>query len=366
MRDVDGKAWIVSARTSIGTRARIASTHSWIAAEASGQAIAAPMRVPRRAVDDDRHVAALRLDARSPRVDVAKSATNSTASIPSACACSSADADERGLRVGVRGARQRPVVGLDRVAEGHPHRDLALVVRLVRVQLGAGRVADDPQPVGEAEPAVARERRAAGRVDAVALEAEVVDREVAPDGQQDRVALGGRAVGEVDDVRAVAAGAGAGRHARARLRRTSTPSSRSASATTAELRGWSVGMSRSPDWTIVDRDAEAGVRLGELAARRAATEDEQAPRQLAGEGGLAIGPDVDRLEARERRHLRERPDGDDHVRAPGARARRRRAGPRRRRVAGSGASPAIDDGTGLLERLDVRGVVGLRARRLAG
>ena len=42
MRDVDGKAWIVSARTSIGTRALIARTHSWIAAEASGQAIAAP------------------------------------------------------------------------------------------------------------------------------------------------------------------------------------------------------------------------------------------------------------------------------------------------------------------------------------
>ena len=45
MREVDGKAWIVSARTSTGTRARIARTHSWIAAEASGQAIAAPTRV---------------------------------------------------------------------------------------------------------------------------------------------------------------------------------------------------------------------------------------------------------------------------------------------------------------------------------
>ena len=42
IRDVDGNAWIVSARTSIVTWARIATTHSWIAADASGQAIAAP------------------------------------------------------------------------------------------------------------------------------------------------------------------------------------------------------------------------------------------------------------------------------------------------------------------------------------
>ena len=37
VRDVDGKAWIVSARTSIGTRALIAITHSWIAAHDSGR-----------------------------------------------------------------------------------------------------------------------------------------------------------------------------------------------------------------------------------------------------------------------------------------------------------------------------------------
>src|SRR6185369_10616846 len=43
IREVDGKAWIVSARISTGTRARIARTHSWIAADESGQAIAAPI-----------------------------------------------------------------------------------------------------------------------------------------------------------------------------------------------------------------------------------------------------------------------------------------------------------------------------------
>ena len=62
MREVDGNAWIVSASTSIGRRAWIASTHSWMAADASGQAIAAPTNSRVRAVDDDRHVAQRRLD----------------------------------------------------------------------------------------------------------------------------------------------------------------------------------------------------------------------------------------------------------------------------------------------------------------
>ena len=44
-----GNAWIVSARVSTGTRAWIATTHSCSAAEASGQATAAPtsVRLPR-------------------------------------------------------------------------------------------------------------------------------------------------------------------------------------------------------------------------------------------------------------------------------------------------------------------------------
>ena len=47
----------------------------------------------------------------------------------------------------------------------------------------------------------------AGRVEAVVLEAEVVEREVAADREQDRVALGGRPVVEVDHVRAIRPGA---------------------------------------------------------------------------------------------------------------------------------------------------------------
>ena len=121
---------------------------------------------------------------------------------------------------------------------------------LVGVELGAGRVADDPQPVGDPEPAVPRERRATARVDAVVLEAEVVERERPADGEQDRVALGGRAVVQLDDVGTVRSAAARAREARTPVR-TDTPSRSSAARMTSELRGWSVGARRGPDWTIV-------------------------------------------------------------------------------------------------------------------
>ena len=62
IRDVDGKAWIVSARTSTVTRALIARTHSWMAAEASGQAMRRADELAARPIDDDRHVAEIGLD----------------------------------------------------------------------------------------------------------------------------------------------------------------------------------------------------------------------------------------------------------------------------------------------------------------
>ena len=74
------------------------------------------------------------------------------------------------------------------------------------MQLGPGRVADDPEPVGDAKAAVMGERRAAGRVEPVVLEAEVVERELPADGKQNGVALDARAVVEVDDVGAVGSG----------------------------------------------------------------------------------------------------------------------------------------------------------------
>ena len=58
--------------------------------------------------------------------------------------------------------------------ERHPDRQLALVVGLVRVELRAGRITDHPQPVGDAQPPIARERRPSGRVDAVVLEPEII------------------------------------------------------------------------------------------------------------------------------------------------------------------------------------------------
>ena len=67
-------------------------------------------------------------------------------------------ADRGRLGVGVGRSRQRPVIGLDVEAERHPDRHLALVVALVGVELGSGRVADHPQAVGHAQPTVARKR----------------------------------------------------------------------------------------------------------------------------------------------------------------------------------------------------------------
>ena len=62
IRDVDGNAWIVSASTSTGTCARIARTHSWMAAEASGTGHRRAHQLARRPVDHERHVAQLGLD----------------------------------------------------------------------------------------------------------------------------------------------------------------------------------------------------------------------------------------------------------------------------------------------------------------
>ena len=302
IRDVDGKAWIVSARTSIGTCALIATTHSWIAADASGQAIAAPTSSRDRPVHDDRHVPERRLDrvALGARREVGDELEGVEAGLERAV---EREPDRRRLGVGVGRPRQRPVVRGDRLAERHPDRDLALVVRLVGVELGTGRVADDPQAVADAQPAVARERRPPGRVDAVVLEPEIVERERAPDGEQDRVTL---AV-EPSSRSMTWAPSGPTPAAPASARtpvRTTTPSRSSAARTTSELRGWSVGASRGPGLDDRRRHAEPDVDLGELAAGRAAAEDEQAARQLAGQRRVAVGPGRDVVDALERRHLR--------------------------------------------------------------
>ena len=160
---------------------------------------------------------------------------------------------------------------------------------LVGVELRAGRVADDLQPIGDPQPPVARIRRPAADVEAVVLQAQVVERELAADREQDRVTLRRRAIVEVDDVGAVRP----------------TPA-RAATARTPVLTVDPVVARAPPDHLGVARvigrgearpgldddvgHAEPGVDLGELAAGRTATEDDQAARQLAGQRRLLVGP----------------------------------------------------------------------------
>ena len=87
IRDVDGNAWIMSGEDVIGARAWIARSHSWIAAEASGSPPSADKPAACRSTTMARRgpkAASHRVIApgRSP----AKSATNSNASSPTACA----------------------------------------------------------------------------------------------------------------------------------------------------------------------------------------------------------------------------------------------------------------------------------------
>ena len=77
-------------------------------------------------------------------------------------------------------------------------------MRLVGMKLGSRRVADDPQTVCDPQPTVPSERRPPAGVDAIVLEAEELEREIASDRQEDRVAARARAVIEVDDVRSAA------------------------------------------------------------------------------------------------------------------------------------------------------------------
>ena len=157
-------------------------------------------QLARAAVDDDRHVPPLGLERVAPRA-LGKVGDQLERVETAVERFLERQPDRRGFGLGVGRPGQSAVVGHHRLAEGHPDRDLALVVRLVGVQLRSRRVADDPQAVGQAQPPVTRERRPAGRVDAVVLEAQIVDRERPSDREQDDMALGGRAVVEIDDVR---------------------------------------------------------------------------------------------------------------------------------------------------------------------
>ena len=113
--------------------------------------------------------------------------------------------------------------------------------------------------------------------------------------------LGGRPVVEVDRVRAAAPR----RRGRGAPGRRAGPSRRRAPARPDRVRVARMVGRREPRAGLHDRrrDPEAGVDLGELAAGRAAAEDQQAGRQLAGERRFAVRPARDLLEAVDRRDL---------------------------------------------------------------
>ena len=227
----------------------------------------------------------------------------------------------------------------------------------MRVQLGTGTVADDVEPVCDAQSAIARIRRPTAGVEPVVLQPEVVDRELAADREQDRVTLGGRAVVEVDDVCAVLAGS--------RPRADRPHPGPDLDAVAFEGGSDRLGVAgvvgrRQPRSGLDDRrrHPEPDIHLGELAAGRPTAQHEQARRQLAGEGGLAVGPGRHRVEPGDGRDLRLRTDGDDHI--PSAELVLRP-------VVADDHAAAADDGRvapvhgrpGCLEAPDMTGVIGL-------
>ena len=255
-------------------------------------------QLARAAIDDDRDVPHLGLEGVAPRAlgEVGDQLERVETAVERLL---EGQPDRRRLGLGVGRPGQRAVVGHHRLAERHADRDLALVVRLVGVQLRPRRVADDPQAVGQAQPPVTRERRPPGRVDAVVLEPQIVERERTPDREQDDVALGGRAIVELDDVGAVLARRGP---------RSERPDAGpDGHAVGLERGAQDLGIARvvggreaRPGLDDRRRDAEAGIDLGQLAAGRAAPEDDQAARQLAGQRRLLVGPGDDLVEPLDR------------------------------------------------------------------
>ncbi len=190
------------------------------------------------------------------------------------------------------------------------------------------------------------------------LEPDVVEWHLAPDRGQHDVALGRRAVIEIDHMRAIPTRTGPRRHR--------SNAGRDRDAVGLERLAHDVRVARMvgrrqarPRLDDRHRHAEPGVDLGKLTARRPAAEDEQAPWQLPGQRRLLVGPDADPLDAGDRDRPRSRPDRDDHIGAgqdvAGALVADTDAA-----ATDDARLAAIHDGARLLERTDVAGVVGLR------
>ena len=188
MRDVEGNAWMVSASTSMVTRARMASTHSWMAAEASGAAMAAPSscRLARSTTMVTCPKVASTL---YPRALVAKSADLLERVEALGDRSVQVQADEGQLRLRVGRPRQGPIVGRHVVAQRHPDGQLTLVVRLVRVQLRARHVPDQVHAIRDAQSAVVRQRGAVIGIDTHAVQPETFEGQCPADRQQRRMSL---------------------------------------------------------------------------------------------------------------------------------------------------------------------------------
>ena len=101
----------------------------------------------------------------------------------------------------------RRVVWPHVLAERDPGGHLALVHGEVRVHLRTRRVASDVDAIRDTEPLV-RPKPAVLEADSNGVEAEVFQRRRTTDGQEDLVALNGRAIGQIDGVSIVGAGPG--------------------------------------------------------------------------------------------------------------------------------------------------------------
>lgn len=303
-----GKAWIVSARTSIGVSVLIARTASWIASEAPGPARNAPRRrlVPRSTTI----VAWPSASATYPFAEVARSAVHSRGSWPAARASATVSPTPAvsGSVYVARGIARKS----GRTSSPRAIRTtIAFVVGEVGVELGAGGVAGDVDAVRDPEPIVGSET-AVDELDPEGLEPERGEQWSSPDGEENLVALGDRAVGKNEPMRL------------AERRRGFDPDRPGPEPQLDPVGGKGSGEGGRVVRVVAvveallrvddrDRDAVAGEDLPELDARGAAAQDDEAPRQLAGRGRLAVRPGPDPLETGQVGDGRPASDGDDDV-----------------------------------------------------
>ena len=196
-RAIVGKAWMVSASTSSVVLVRIARTASWIASVAEGPAMNAPKERPRAAVHHDGHVP--RRPGHGSLRGVREGHRGLERIVPGRERRLQLKTHPGDLRVGVDGAGDGAIVRAGVVAQGDPNRHPTLVVGEMGVHLRASDVARHEDRVRDPQVRSHRER-ARRNVDPQGLEAQPRQRERAADGEQDRVALGHRPIGEVDGV----------------------------------------------------------------------------------------------------------------------------------------------------------------------